>query len=152
MIAFILQWQVLVVPFAVMIISQVIKTAIDYRARGFQWRALNSYGGMPSSHTALFVSLTIMVGFVEGFASPLFAAIAFISAVFIRDAVGIRWSLGFHGQVLNHIIANLPEQEQKQFPKHLEERLGHRPVEVVAGGIVGLALTMLWIMAFGQAL
>lgn len=104
---------------------------------------MNSYGGMPSSHTALSVSLTLMVGLTAGFATPLFAVTGFVAAVFIRDAVGIRYALGFHGKVLNHLIETLPEDVRTTFPKHLEDRLGHRPVEALVGGLCGVGITLL---------
>lgn len=85
-----------------------------------------------------------MVGLVAGFATPLFAVTAFVAAVFIRDAVGIRYALGFHGKVLNHLIETLPEKVRTTFPKHLEDRLGHRPIEALVGGAVGLVLTLLF--------
>lgn len=138
------EWQLLLVPFIVMIISQVVKVVLESYATGFQWRHLNSYGGMPSSHTALFVSLTLMIALVDGWDTPLFAAVAFITAVFVRDAFGIRWELGHHGKILNHLITTLPTDERKRFPKHLEERLGHTPAQVFAGGVLGVLLTFLF--------
>lgn len=139
---FLQEWQVLLIPFTVVIITQFIKVLIESRELGFHWGHMNSYGGMPSSHTALSVSLAAVIGLTMGFASPLFAVTAFVAAVFIRDAVGIRYALGFHGKVLNHLIETLPENVRTTFPKHLEDRLGHRPIEALAGGAVGLVLTL----------
>lgn len=138
------QWEVLLIPLAVLIISQVTKVVLDSGKKGFLWSHLDSYGGMPSSHTALFISLTLTIGFHEGFTSPIFALALFTSAAFIRDAFGIRWSLGFHGKVLNHLIRTLPEEERKRFPKHLEERWGHTQGEVLAGAVLGVLLTVLF--------
>jgi acid phosphatase family membrane protein YuiD len=137
------QWEVLIVPLIVLIISQVTKIALETNKSGFQWQHLDSYGGMPSSHTAFFVSISVIIGFHEGFDSPLFALALFTAAVFIRDAFGIRWSLGFHGKVLNHLIRTLPADEQRRFPKHLEERWGHTQGEVLAGMVLGVLLTVL---------
>lgn len=135
-------WHILWIPFAVMIISQLAKLVLEVPEHGFRLRRINSYGGMPSSHTALLVSLTLLIGLQAGFTSPLFAVTAFVAAVFIRDAYGIRWQLGFHGQVINHIIAEMPEDKRKQYPKHLETRLGHTPAQVAVGAIVGVVLTL----------
>lgn len=141
---FIQQWQVFLIPLTVVIITQFTKLLIEARKIGFHWEHLNSYGGMPSAHTASSISLMIMVGLQNGFTSPLFAVTAFVAAVFIRDAVGIRRSLGYHGKVLNHLIHTLPENVRTQFPKHLEERLGHKPIEALAGAILGTTCTLLF--------
>lgn len=135
-------WEVLIVPLLVLSISQCVKVVLDSRTKGFSWRHFDSYGGMPSTHTAMFVSLTLVVGLREGFASSVFALAFFVSAAFIRDAVGIRWSLGFHGKILNHLIATLSPDDRRKFPKHLEERLGHTPMEALLGGLLGVVLTL----------
>lgn len=138
-----IEWQVLCIPLVVLIISQGAKIFLERKSEGLQWKNFNSYGGMPSSHTAMLVSLLMMVGFVEGFSSTLFIVTGFIAAIFIRDAMGIRWSLGFHGKMINRLIRELPPEERKYFPVKLNERLGHTPQEVLAGGIVGVVLTVL---------
>jgi hypothetical protein len=139
---FLQEWQVLLIPLAVAIITQFAKVLIESRKIGFHWGHMNSYGGMPSSHTALSVSITLTVGLTTGFTSPLFAVTAFVAAVFIRDAVGIRYALGFHGKVLNHLIETLPEDIRTTFPKHLEDRLGHRPIEALVGALLGTICTL----------
>lgn len=94
--------------------------------------------------------MVLMIGITEGFKSPLFAVTVFVASVFIRDAVGIRYALGFHGKVLNHLITTLPEKIQKTFPQHLEERLGHTPKEAFVGAILGAFLTLFfyWILQY----
>lgn len=144
MIEMLQQWQVLWIPLAVMIISQTIKIALESAKEGkFKWSQLNSYGGMPSSHTAMFISASLMVGLVAGFHSPVFAVTVFLTAVLVRDAVGIRWALGFHGKILNHILQTLPEEERKKLPYRLQERLGHTEGEIFAGAVLGILLTAL---------
>lgn len=136
-------WQILLIPALVVIISQLIKVVLEIRNEPFKWSYLNAYGGMPSTHTAGFVSLTLIVGIMEGFDSALFAVAAACSIAFIRDAVGIRWSLGFHAKVLNRMRGTLSPEDQKHIPKHLEEQLGHTPKEALVGGILGALLTLL---------
>lgn len=137
-------WQVLWIPATVLIISQCIKLVVEWkRGEGFHVEHLNSYGGMPSTHTALFTSVTLMVGIVHGFATPLFALAIFTAAAIIRDAVGIRYALGTHGKLLNHLIDLLPEERQKEFPDNINERLGHTYTEAFAGFILGIVLTLI---------
>lgn len=139
----IIEWQIFFIPFTILIISQFVKIFLERKSEGLQWKNFNSYGGMPSSHTAMLVSLLFMVGFIEGFSSTIFIVTGFIAAIFIRDAMGIRWSLGFHGKMINRIIRELSDEERKHFPFKLNERLGHTPREVAAGALVGLILTLL---------
>ncbi len=136
-------WEVLIAPLAAMIISQLIKVVRGRKNGKLAWSELNKYGGMPSSHTGLFIALTAIVGLTVGFVSPLFFVTLFVSITFIRDAIGIRWSLGFHGKMLNKLIDELPQTEQKEYPGHLEERLGHTPYEAVVGGMLGFFIALL---------
>ncbi|HLD21632.1 MAG TPA: divergent PAP2 family protein [Patescibacteria group bacterium] len=136
---------ILFIPIIVVIITQMVKIALEFPQHGLQWKRFNSYGGMPSAHTAGLVSLDLVVGLLAGFTSPLFAVTTFIALVFIRDAIGIRWSLGFHAKVLNRLIHTLPEEERQhlKLPNHLEERLGHRMIEVIIGALFGIICTFL---------
>jgi acid phosphatase family membrane protein YuiD len=140
---FLAQWEVLLIPVVVLIISQCTKIVLETNKNGFQWSHLDSYGGMPSSHTALSVSMALTVGMHSGFDSPLFAVCIFVAAVFIRDAFGIRWALGQHARILNAVVHQMPAEERKQFPKHLEEKLGHTHGQVLAGAVFGILLTVL---------
>ncbi|MBI2410299.1 MAG: divergent PAP2 family protein [Candidatus Kerfeldbacteria bacterium] len=140
---------VLAIPILVVIITQFIKVVLDARQHPqhrIEWKRFNSYGGMPSSHTAGFVSLTLSVGLIHGFSTALFAVTALVSLTFIRDAVGIRWALGFHGKVLNHLIHTLPPDVRATFPKQLEERLGHTYKEAFAGAVTGTILTLVFFL------
>ncbi len=141
---FLIHWQLLIIPLAVMIISQFVKVVLETKATGFEWRHLNSYGGMPSSHTAFFVSIALMLGFVEGFDSAVFMLGAFVALVFIRDAVGIRRALGHHGKVLNYLLQKEHPEARKDLPEKLEERLGHTEAQVIAGAVLSVLLTTLF--------
>lgn len=139
---FLLEWQLLIIPIAVVIISQLIKVLLETKKQGFHISHLNNYGGMPSSHTAFFVSIATTTGLVEGSQSPLFFITLFLAFVFVRDAVGIRWALSLHGKALNHILDANPNIDRTGLPEKLNERLGHRPIEALAGGITGVITTV----------
>ncbi|PIW37033.1 MAG: acid phosphatase [Candidatus Kerfeldbacteria bacterium CG15_BIG_FIL_POST_REV_8_21_14_020_45_12] len=141
MISLLIHWEILAIPALVLIISQVTKVGLQSLHSSWNWKDFNAYGGMPSSHTALFVSITTVVGLTQGFGSPLFIVSGFIAIAFIRDAVGIRWSLGYHGKVLNHLVETLPAEVRSTFPAKLQERLGHTPVEALVGFLMGALLT-----------
>ena len=95
-------------------------------------------GGMPSSHTAFVISLTIMIGAVEGFDTALFAAAVVLSAIVMYDASGVRRETGIQGQVLNEIIQKVFVDGQPITDVALKELVGHTKVEVAGGFIVGV--------------
>ncbi len=105
-------------------------------------RVLPRYGGMPSAHTAFAMSLATVVAVVDGIGSVAFAIAISLVIFVIDDALRMRTFLGSHGRALHRLIDNLPEDKRRGFP-YLETHLGHRPFEVVVGGALGVALTLL---------
>ena len=102
-------------------------------------------GGMPSSHTAFVISLTIMIGAVEGFDTALFAAAVVLSAIVMYDASGVRRETGIQGQVLNEIIQKVFVDGQPITDVELKELVGHTKVEVAGGFIVGILTALVFI-------
>ncbi|CAM3132677.1 divergent PAP2 family protein [Streptobacillus ratti] len=103
---------------------------------------LFSTGGMPSSHSSSTVSLCFSVGILRGFSTLEFAIAFIFSLVTMYDATGIRQEAGKHAKILNSIIEEkrfLHEEEIKE----LKEFLGHTPLEVFAGAILGIVITFL---------
>ena len=124
------------------LIAQVIKVIEDSaRHRRLDLRRLASAGGMPSSHTALVVSLTTVIGSKRGINSPEFALSAIFSVVVMYDATGVRRAAGRQAAVLNRIIDDLFHQEGIK-EERLRELLGHTPVEVIAGGLLGFLVAV----------
>ncbi len=105
------------------------------------------YGGMPSAHTAFAMSLVTLVGLADGVLTTTFA-ITVAGAIFILDdALRMRIFLERHGRAVSQIIQGLPKEERKAFPK-LETRLGHKPIEVIAGAAFGLVFTFFLYILF----
>ena len=102
-------------------------------------------GGMPSSHTAFVISLTIMIGAVEGFDTALFAAAVVLSAIVMYDASGVRRETGIQGQVLNEILQKVFVDGQPITDVELKELVGHTKVEVAGGFIVGILTALVFI-------
>lgn len=96
---------------------------------------------MPSSHSAFVTSLATGVGLVEGSDSTLFALAAVFALIVMYDAAGVRRAAGKQARVLNAIIEDLNRRELH--PERLRELLGHTPVEVVAGALLGV-LVAIW--------
>ncbi|MBT4849528.1 divergent PAP2 family protein [Candidatus Parcubacteria bacterium] len=137
-----MEYKLFLIPLVIMVINQGLKVVVDMFRGEFSWPSVFSYGGMPSSHAAVVVSLATLMAHYEGLDSPAFAISLILALLTIRDAVGIRWHLGTHGKILNRLVKELPDSEEYRFPI-LKERFGHKSTEVIVGMMVGFALTVL---------
>ncbi len=140
--------KIIVIPLLAGLIAQASKVLVEaVRNKRIDLRVINSYGGMPSSHTALVTSLTTIVAIVEGIYSAAFAIAFVFSFITVRDAIGFRMYLGEHAHILNTIIRELPAKEKPKFPRHVIERIGHTSIEAVIGGLIGVTATLiLWLI------
>lgn len=107
-------------------------------------------GGMPSSHSAFVMSITTAIGLREGFGSALFALAVVLSLVVMYDAAGVRRAAGKQAKVLNEIVEQMERHEQVSSEK-LKELLGHTPVEVIAGAVLGVAIAVAQFFIWGPA-
>ena len=98
---------------------------------------------MPSSHSSLVVSLTMSIGFIKGFDSLIFALSAVMSLVVMYDAAGVRRSAGQQAAILNKIVEDWGRADYSLTEKKLKELLGHTPVEVIAGAILGTIIAII---------
>jgi acid phosphatase family membrane protein YuiD len=98
-------------------------------------------GGMPSSHSALVCSLTTIVGVRNGVESPLFAISLIFAAIVMYDAAGVRRAAGKQARILNQII--MSEGKKINIQEKLIELIGHTPLEVIVGGIVGVIVSLM---------
>jgi len=130
------------IPLACGIATQFIKFIILALKGEFRLSALSQYGGMPSSHTSLVVSLTTVVGLHEGITSAAFAIACIFSILIIRDAIGLRQYLSQHGKILNMMIKDLPDDIETKYPHWLAERVGHTPWQATVGGVLGLLMSV----------
>lgn len=128
-------------------ISQAIKGLIS-GIRFHEWtkEAFLGSGGMPSSHTAAVTALAMMIGFTEGFASSFFAISALFAIIVMYDAAGVRRETGKQGKVINELLNISGPDGQQLIPEELKERIGHTPLEVIAGFIMGVLCSLLFIL------
>jgi len=125
------------------LVAQVIKIIIELiRKKRLNWRLLMSSGGMPSSHSSFVTAVTTVIGLKEGFDSPIFALGAIVSLIVMYDASGVRRAAGNQARVINDILASI-ENTGINLDKKLKEMLGHTPVEVAAGGALGVVIALL---------
>lgn len=128
-------------------LAQVIKIPLDYlRTRRWNWALLFTTGGMPSSHSALMTATTLAIGLYYGLDHPTFALGVAITMIVTYDAAGVRQQAGIHAQRINVIFEELlhghPINE-----RDLRVVLGHTPLEVVGGILLGLAVaTSQWLL------
>ena len=99
-------------------------------------------GGMPSSHSAAVCAACFSCGILEGFDSPIFAVAAVLAAVVMRDAAGIRRAAGKQAEAINAVTSELSKRRKHFADYTLSELLGHTPLQVFCGGLLG------FIMAF----
>ncbi len=139
--------QVLIASLGAWGLAQIIKVPLEYiRTRRWNWALLLSAGGMPSSHSALVASGAHAVGLYIGFDSPLFALSVILAMVVIYDATGIRRQAGRHAALINAMINDLTSGHPLR-EEHLREVLGHTPIQVLAGTLMGILVAQLvWMM------
>lgn len=106
--------------------------------KNWDWKRFFGSGGMPSSHTAFVVSLAIMVGTMLGYDSPEFAMCFIFAAVVMYDATGVRRETGIQAQVINEILRQVFIDGKPIADDDLKELVGHKPLEVLGGAILGL--------------
>ncbi len=132
------------------LVAQIIKTILHaIKINKVVLERVVGAGGMPSSHTAMVVSSLVSVGRMEGLNSAVFGVMFIISAIVIYDAMGVRRAAGLHAKQLNiinrMIIKNKKTKTDESYnieseKKELKEFLGHTPLEVIGGAIVGIII------------
>ena len=125
------------------LVAHIIKIIIDcIKNKTINPTLIVSSGGMPSSHSSFVTSLACATGFTEGFGSTLFAITFVFAMVVMYDASGVRRAAGKQAEVLNIFIANF-EKHGIKIDSKLKELLGHSPVEVFAGAILGIVISVI---------
>lgn len=139
--------QVLLTGLIAWTIAQVVKVPYEYLlTRRWNWSLLFRAGGMPSSHSALVIGIGYAVGLNVGFDTPEFAIAVMVCMVVVYDATGIRRQAGKHAALINAMIQDLASGHPLK-EEQLREVLGHTPMEVLGGFLLGIAIAQLaWMM------
>lgn len=143
--------------------AQIIKTVLfAIKQKTFNPERITGAGGMPSSHSALVVSVALYLLRLPdiGFSSPIFAMAMLILGIVIYDALSVRYNAGLHGKELNRLRRVIDEMddeisklsgedrdekiEEMSDRKEFKEFLGHKPIEVLAGALLGILIAMLF--------
>jgi acid phosphatase family membrane protein YuiD len=125
------------------IVAQTLKIPTEYlRSRRWMWAMFFAAGGMPSSHSALLVAGTLAVGLYHGFDNPLFGIAVAITMIVTHDASGVRRQAGMHAERINVLFEELLKGHIWD-ENDLKEVIGHTPLEVAGGIILGLLVAII---------
>ena len=127
--------------------AQILKAVIVYfRTKKFEKERLIGSGGMPSAHSAMVCAMTIAVSRVEsgGMNSSAFAISFILACIVMYDAMGVRRSAGEQAKALNQFAETLEaDDDEDEFEfKELKVRLGHTPLEVLGGALLGILIPL----------
>lgn len=123
--------------------AQVLKVIwYSLQRKPVSFRTLVETGGMPSSHSSAMTSMATGVGLICGWNSVAFAIALNISMVVMYDAAGVRRAAGRMAGILNRMTADIYTHHPDKVPERLRELLGHTPVEVLAGGLLGITVAV----------
>jgi len=137
--------KIIILPLvAGIVIAQGIKFLIKSNQLKFNIKNMTAYSGMPSGHSAIVVSLATITGLELGWRDPVFFIAIILALIVIRDAIGIRQYLGQHGKILNILVKDLKEDKMldEEYP-HLLERIGHTPLQVLVGSLIGFFTSLI---------
>lgn len=124
------------------LVAQVLKTILDIALNhSFNPERLVGSGGMPSSHSSTVCALTVSSAQVYGLGSFEFAVSFVLAMIVMYDAMGVRRETGKQAKLLNSILSQNPMKLSNiEFQEKLKEYVGHTPLQVAAGAILGIVL------------
>ena len=132
--------QALMAALLAWLIAQILKVILVFwKDKRLDFGRMVGSGGMPSSHSALIVAMATSVGKQMGLDSVAFAIAASVALVVMYDAANVRREAGRQAELLNRIVQEL-YQENHLNQEKLKELLGHTPVEVAAGAVLGIVV------------
>ena len=133
-----LQNKYVYVPFLLWFGIQLFKLIYDLvTTKKFNFKRIMGAGGMPSSHSAVVTSLATLIGKNEGVGTPIFAVSLIMAFVVMYDACGVRRAAGKQAARLNKLVET-PGLTGIQVSERLVEVLGHTPVQVFVGALIGI--------------
>ena len=144
---------VLIVPGCAWIIAQVAKAVINAIVnKKFSFDRLVGDGGMPSGHSATVTALAVMCGFTEGFGSTIFGLAMIFAIVVMHDAMGVRREAGKHARSIISIVEQLndflSESDEQIKTEKLKVLVGHTPLQVVVGSLLGALIAVVYYLLF----
>ena len=143
MMGIISEYKYLIVPFATWFFIQLFKLIYDLvTTKKFNFKRILGAGGMPSSHSAVVVALCTMIGINYGVNSAIFGLSIVFAFVVMYDAAGVRRAAGKQAKLLNKLIET-PGLSTGEVQEKLVEVLGHTPLQVIVGALIGLGVGLI---------
>lgn len=135
------------VPIISWLLAQICKLVVNLAVEHkLELRRFFSDGGMPSGHSATVTALMVVIGWTAGLDTPLFALAAIFAVVVMRDAMGVRREAGKHAKTIKEmaevINSMLLEKDKLIRGEKLKELVGHTPLQVFFGMLLGLAVSV----------
>ena len=144
MMGFIYEYRYLIIPFATWFFIQLFKLIYDLvTTKKFNFKRILGAGGMPSSHSAVVIALATMIGKNYGVNSAIFGLSIVFAFVVMYDAAGVRRAAGKQAKLLNKIVQT-PGLSNVEVTEKLQEVLGHTPVQVFVGALIGLIVGLIF--------
>ena len=126
------------IPFALWFFIQSFKVIWDlFETKKLNFKRIMGAGGMPSSHSAVVTSITTLIGKNEGVDTPIFALSLIVACIVMYDATGVRRAAGKQARLLNKIMET-PGLTGLEVTEKLVEVLGHTPLQVFVGALIGI--------------
>lgn len=126
------------------VVAQVLKVPLELIInKRLDFTRIWGGGGMPSSHSAFVTCCATAVGKLYSTSSPYFAIAVVLAIVVMYDASNVRRAAGEQAKILNYIMEHWSEQSPELFSKELKEFLGHTPIEVFFGALLGVIIGLL---------
>lgn len=127
-------------------VAQILKFCINLAVhKKLDFSRLFGDGGMPSAHSATVTSVALICGLIEGFNSSIFAISSIVAIIVMHDAMGVRLETGKQAKLINEIMRifeNMEELAAEFSDEKLKELVGHTPLQVIAGFIVGILVAI----------
>lgn len=122
-------------------VAQALKVVITLIVKKrFDFKRIWGGGGMPSSHAAFVTACATAVGKLYSTSSPYFAVAAALAIVVMYDASNVRRAAGEQAKILNYMMEHWDEATPEIFGKELKEFLGHTPIQVFFGALLGICV------------
>ena len=147
--SYLLDWNyILVTALISWFVAQVLKTGINcVLMKKLDIQRVWGDGGMPSAHSATVCAMVVATARTAGTASPIFAVAAVVAIITMHDAMGVRRETGEQAKILNRMITDWMDMGAQNAPilgdKKLKEMVGHTPIEVISGAVLGILIGFL---------
>ena len=127
------------------VVAQVLKTILDIGLNhSFNPERLVGSGGMPSSHSSTVCPLATAAALRYGVGSFEFSISFILAMVVMYDAIGVRQETGKQARVLNRLLFDdFLKLDGVVLQEKLKEYVGHTPIQVAAGAILGILIAFI---------